>query len=137
GRRLVARRGGSGGAVRLPQMKYASVERGPSLGARPARVDDAAARAVPGVERVVTVPSGVAVIARDSWSAQRGREALKVEWTPGPNAAFDSRAFLRALHDASAEAGWEARSAGDVEKALAAAPKKLEGVYEYAFQAHA
>lgn len=137
GRAIVTGTAGYGVDVRLPQMQCASVERGPSLGATPARVDDAAARAVPGVERVVTVPSGVAVIARDSWSAQRGREALKVEWTPGPNAAFDSREFLRALHDASAEAGWEARAAGDVEKTLAAAPRKLEAVYEYAFQAHA
>lgn len=137
GRAIVTGTAGYGADVRVPQMKFASVERGANLGATPAHVDDAAARAVPGVERVVTVPSGVAVIARDSWSAQRGREALKVEWTPGPNAAFDSRAFLRELTEASREPGWEARAAGDADAAIASAPKKLEAVYEYAFQAHA
>ena len=134
---IVTGAAGYGIDVRVPEMRFASVERGPSLGATVASFDDAAARAVPGVERVVRVPTGVAVIARDSWSAQRGREALKVTWTPGANSAFDSRAFLRELHESSREAGWEARVAGDVEGALAASPKKLESVYEYAFQAHA
>jgi len=134
---IVTGAAGYGIDVRVPGMKFASVERGPSLGATVASFDDSAARSVPGVERAVKVPSGVAVVARDSWLAQRGREALKIEWTPGPNAAFDSRAFLRGLHESSAQSGWEARAAGDVEAALTGAPKKLDAVYEYAFQVHA
>ena len=38
-----------------------------------------AARAVPGVKAVVKIPQGVAVIARDFWSAKKGRDALAIE----------------------------------------------------------
>jgi len=77
--------------VRVPGMRVAVIERSPTIGGRLAKVDDSAARRVPGVIDVVTVsgtpfPSfpyvrdGVAVVARDTWSAMKGRAALKLEW---------------------------------------------------------
>lgn len=121
---------------RLPGMAFASIERGPRLGARVRALDDAAARAVPGVTRVVRVPSGVAVVAADSWSAQRGREALRIEWDAPASPAFDSRRFQRELAEASREGGFVARAEGDADAALAAAATRLEALYEYGFQAH-
>ena len=50
--------------------------------------DAADARKLPGVVDVVQVPSGVAVLASDTWAAMRGRDALKVKWD-------DSRAERR------------------------------------------
>jgi isoquinoline 1-oxidoreductase beta subunit len=123
--------------VRERGMLRASVERGPRLGATVRSFDDAAARRVPGVRNVVAVPSGVAVLAGDSWSAQRGREALRVDWTFPAGEGFDSRAFQRDLVERSREDGWEARAEGDVTAALARAATRLEAVYEYGFQAHA
>ncbi len=56
-----------------------------------ASLDDSAALQVPGVERIVrldppAIPAefqplgGVAVIARNTWAAIKGREALVIEW---------------------------------------------------------
>jgi isoquinoline 1-oxidoreductase beta subunit len=77
--------------VRVPGMLYAVVERSPVINGRIARVDDHAARAVPGVTRVVTlrgnnfptltyVRDGVAVVARSTWAAMQGRRVLKLQW---------------------------------------------------------
>ncbi|MEV6303336.1 molybdopterin cofactor-binding domain-containing protein [Actinoplanes sp. NPDC051861] len=77
----------------------AVVARPPWIGAQVGTVDDAAARAVPDVVAVVTlVPpgagqGGVAVIARNTAAALRGRDRLTVTWTGGTPAA-DSRAWL-------------------------------------------
>lgn len=77
--------------VRVPGMLFAVIERSPVVNGRIAAVDDRAARAVPGVVDVVrlrgnTFPAlnyvrdGVAVVARSTWAAMRGRQRLKIEW---------------------------------------------------------
>jgi isoquinoline 1-oxidoreductase beta subunit len=77
--------------VVVPGMLYATIERSPVINGRLAKVDDRAARAVPGVLNVVklrgnTFPTtdyirdGVAVVARSTWTAQQGRRALQIRW---------------------------------------------------------
>ena len=104
-------------------MLYAVVARPPVYGGRLARYDEAAPLAVPGVERVVEIeppeiPSefaplgGVAVIARNTWAAMRGREALNVEWEDGPNADYSTDVFPRAARGGRAQAGQGRAPAG-------------------------
>ena len=66
--------------VRLDGMLYAVCLRPPAFGATPATVDDSAARKVPGVVEVMQIPSGIAVVGKNTWAALQGREALKVTW---------------------------------------------------------
>jgi isoquinoline 1-oxidoreductase beta subunit len=77
--------------VVVPGMKYASVERCPVYGGKVKSYDPKDALAVAGVERVVEIPAtpmpsgfkplgGIAVIASNTWSAQQGRQRLKIEW---------------------------------------------------------
>ena len=49
--------------VRMPGLHYAAVLAAPVEGEKPEKVDDALAKAVPGVKAVVTLPGGVAVVA--------------------------------------------------------------------------
>jgi isoquinoline 1-oxidoreductase beta subunit len=58
--------------VRIPGMLVALIARPPVFGAKVAGVDSRKARAVPGVRKVVRVPSGVAVVATGFWSANKG-----------------------------------------------------------------
>jgi isoquinoline 1-oxidoreductase beta subunit len=80
---------------------FAVIARCPVLGGQARTVDDTAARAIAGVLDVVALPyakppylfqalGGVAVVARDTWSALRGREALNIEWDVGTNGSYDS-----------------------------------------------
>jgi isoquinoline 1-oxidoreductase beta subunit len=117
-------------------MLYATVARCPVWGGKVARFDAARAKAVPGVRKVVEVPSGVAVVADSTWAAMQGREALSVEFDEGPNAALDQAAIARLLADAEARPQ-TVRSEGDLANALAGAARQVEAVYELPFLAHA
>jgi isoquinoline 1-oxidoreductase beta subunit len=123
--------------TRVPGLLYAAVERSPVIGGRVARWDASRARAVPGVRQVLEIPSGVAVVGSDTWTAQKGRAALDVVWEEGPNAGFDSGAFRARLAEATGRPGRRSRRDGTGLDALASAARNLEAVYEYPFQAHA
>src|SRR5205807_646928 len=76
--------------VRVPGMVYAAVARCPVFGGRVKTFDPAPALAVPGVQRVVQISSGVAVVAERTWAAFQGKRALKTEWEEGPTARWSS-----------------------------------------------
>jgi isoquinoline 1-oxidoreductase beta subunit len=127
--------------VRVPGMLYASIERAPTMGGSLRRFDGAAALARPGVRHVLPVKAGihegVAVVASDTWSAIRGRDALKVEWEPGPQESFDSEEFLADLPKALEHATFKVRHEGDAPAAIARSAKRHEATYVFPFQAHA
>lgn len=135
--RIVSGAAGYGLDVRIPDMKFASIERCPVPGGMPRSVDDAAARAVPGVRDVVRLAEGVAVVGDHTWAALAGRRALRVEWNEGAIASFDSDAYRRSLVEASSGAGSVGRSVGDVDGALTGAARRLDALYEYPFFVHA
>ncbi|MFN8423782.1 MAG: molybdopterin cofactor-binding domain-containing protein [Anaerolineae bacterium] len=86
--------------VRRPGMLHAVIARPPVFGGSWSAVDDAAARAVPGVKHVVTVPSGVAVAADTTWAALQGRDALKLTLDAGTNGQLDDAGVTTALEAA-------------------------------------
>ena len=66
--------------VRLPGMRYAAVSQAPVFGGEVKAYDKAAAMAVRGVEAVIPIPHGMSVVADSTWHAQKGLEALKVQF---------------------------------------------------------
>jgi isoquinoline 1-oxidoreductase beta subunit len=66
--------------IHLPGMLTAVVAHPPRFGGKVRSFDAAGAKAVKGVVDVVQIPTGVAVLATDTWSAKKGRDALAVEW---------------------------------------------------------
>jgi isoquinoline 1-oxidoreductase subunit beta len=127
--------------TRVPGMLQAVVKRCPYLGGKVAGFDPRKAKAVAGVRYVVPVNTGIAtgvtVVADHTWAAMKGADALEVTWDPGPNRNFDSNQFLQQMESALGEPGYFVRGDGDATKALASAPRKLDAVYEFPFQAHA
>jgi isoquinoline 1-oxidoreductase beta subunit len=122
--------------VRIPGMLHAAVARPPSLGGKVARFDASKAMAIPGVKKVVEVPTGVAVVADSTWGAFRGRDALGTTFEPGPNGSLDSAAIARLVQSAPVDP-IPARSEGDLEKSIAGAAKKVSATYHLPFLAHA
>ena len=132
----------------LPGMKYAVVARPPVFGGKVVSFNAEAAMKVPGVEKVVTIEGtpapakfqplgGVAVIARNTWAAIKGREALNPTWDDGPNASYDSAAFKAQIEEAARQPGTVVRNDGDAEKALASAAKVVSAEYYIPHLAHA
>jgi isoquinoline 1-oxidoreductase beta subunit len=76
--------------VRVPGMKFASILYPPVFGARVVSFDASKAKKVAGVIDVVQVPSGVAVIATNSWAAFQGKDALAVKYDNGAFASQDT-----------------------------------------------
>ncbi|HXL10585.1 MAG TPA: molybdopterin cofactor-binding domain-containing protein, partial [Gemmatimonadales bacterium] len=123
--------------VRLPGMKFAAVAVCPVFGGKVASVDDAKAKAIPGVQQVVRLDDAVAVVAADTWAAKQGLAALDVGWDDGPNAALSTADIVQQLAAASEKSGVVARKDGDVAAAMAGAAQKVEAIYEQPFLAHA
>ena len=123
--------------VRLAGMKVATVAACPVFGGKLASVDDAKAKAIPGVRQIVRLEDAVAVVADHMWAAKQGLAALDIRWDDGPNAGLATADIVRALAEASQKPGVVARAEGDVAAAMAGAAQKIEAVYELPFLAHA
>ena len=130
-------------------MLYAVSARPPVYGGKVASFDAAEALKVPGVVKVVQIEAspppaqfnplgGVAVIARNTWAAMQGRQALKIAWDDGPNASYDSAAYKATLEEAARKPGKVVRNDGDFDAAAAAkAARSLEAEYYVPHLAHA
>jgi isoquinoline 1-oxidoreductase beta subunit len=125
---------GFGIDVKLPGLLTAVMVHAPVPGAKIVSVDDAAAKAIPGVRQVVQIPQGVAVLAEGYWTALKGRDALVVKWDDGPLGSLSSESISKLLTDATTKPGVVARNEGDVSVAVA---KSIEAVYEAPYLAHA
>src|SRR6202043_26428 len=136
-----------GADVRLPGMKYAVIARPPVTGGKLKSFDATDAMKVSGVEKVMEVqgwpwPSkfqplgGVAVIARNTGAAIKGRDALKIVWDDGANAKYDSAAYRTELEEAARKPGLAVRKEGDVDPALKSADKVIVGEYSLPHLAH-
>jgi len=119
-----------------PGVKFATLMASPVFGGKVIRVDDAAARAIPGVRAMVVLDDLVAVVADHTWAAKQGLEALNVAWDDGPNAHVTTEEILDQLKAASERTGAVAKSVGDAAKVLAGA-ERVEATYHVPFLAHA
>jgi len=123
--------------VRRPGMLHASVEHCPVFGGKVASFDATKAKAIPGVKDVIQIPTGIAVVADNTWTAFQGRKALDIKWDEGPNAAVTSASIRKSFEDACEKPGVVSRKEGDAAAGLASAAQKIEAVYEAPYQAHA
>jgi isoquinoline 1-oxidoreductase subunit beta len=130
--------------VRLPGMVFAAVRLCPMLGGAPGAVDASKALALPGVERVVQLPTlgggtaGLAVIGATSWHAKQGAQALEVQWQQRPLGALDTAQIEAQLRDSATKGGgFTFHSRGDVDDAERSASRQIEAVYSAPYLAHA
>ena len=113
--------------VRLPGMRYAAVSQSPVFGGEVKAYDKAAAMAVRGVEAVIPIPHGMSVVADSTWHAQKGLEALKVQFEGGATAALDQEELGRRFRT----------SLDDMGKTELSGEKVLDLEYEIQFLSHA
>ena len=139
--------------ARVPGMRFAVVTRSPTLGARVRAVDEAAARALPGISAVVTIdadalpdlgenspkpPNGVAVVADSTWAAIQARDRLHVDWERGTGANESTSALTESARRLARQKPQRVmRADGDVDAALRRAARTIDVVYEQPLVAHA
>jgi isoquinoline 1-oxidoreductase beta subunit len=120
----------------LPGMKFATLASCPVFGGKVGKVDDSAARKIPGVQKIVVLDDLVAVVGDHMWAAKKGLEALDITWDEGPNARISSKDIWDDLRAKSEKDGVVARSDGDIAKGLATG-ERMDAAYELPFLAHA
>jgi CO/xanthine dehydrogenase Mo-binding subunit len=124
--------------VTVPGALTAVVVRCPVPGGKVKSFDAAAAKARAGVEHVVEISSGVAVVARTYWHARQAAALVKVNWDEGPLAGFSTAALMETHRKLAREGGGKrVHSSGHVETALEKGARVLEAEYTAPFLAHA
>lgn len=123
--------------VRVPGMLHGRVIRPAGVGAKLMRVDDSAAKKIPGYVRTVTKGNFVGVVAESEWAAIRAAKAVRVNWS-APEQAFPEQKDLYAhMRTVAPKATKETLKKGDAAGVLASAAKRVQASYEAPFQSHA
>ena len=118
-------------------MLVAVMARAPFPEAKIKSMDEAKAREVKGVRKIITIPHGVAVLADGYWAAKQGRDALAVQWDLGDKAQLNSAKVSELLNDAANSASAIAADKGNVKDAAANASSQHSASYEVPYLAHA
>jgi len=120
--------------VKIDGMKVATVQACPTFGGTLKGVNEAKARAVPGVVDVLKLSNAVAVVAGHFWAAKKGMEALEIEWDLGPNAGLTTEKLISTLASASMNG---TPILGRKVGARPSAGKRVSATYQLPMLAHA
>lgn len=123
--------------VKRDDMLVATIARPPKFGATVKSFNATEARKVNGVVDVVQIPAGVAVVAKSTWPAIKGRKALTVEWDDTRAETRSSADLFEEYHALAETPGKTFRSEGDAGAALEKADKVIEATFEFPYLAHA
>ncbi len=124
----------------LRNMVYATVMRTPVLGAAPERIDDAAARTIPGLIGVRKLPDAAAIVGATMESVLAARERVTVTWSAAAADSFNDREAIEAYAAAARNASQAGRiwdKKGEVGPAFGAAAKIIEREYRSDYFYHA
>ncbi|WP_349962661.1 molybdopterin cofactor-binding domain-containing protein [Rhizobium sp. ZPR3] len=132
--------------VQRPGMVYANYTKCPAAGGkvRSFNVDEIKAErgvldafALDGTGQAVEVMPGVAIIARDTWSAFQAKNKLKVDWDLSEASTDSTSKFAAEARKLAAHFPEKPdEDVGDVDKSFGNAAKTVEAYYEYPFAAH-
>jgi isoquinoline 1-oxidoreductase beta subunit len=115
--------------VKRPHMLYGAVLRPPVQGEKPERIQDAAARAVKGITRIVPLPYGVGIIGETVEATKRAKELLEVTWsTTSRVRQYTSDSLIERYRNVGrdlAQAGVDAHTQGNAAAAIAGAAKVI------------
>ncbi|HEY8573871.1 xanthine dehydrogenase family protein molybdopterin-binding subunit [Phenylobacterium sp.] len=130
--------------VRLENMLVAMVAHPPRFGAKATGFDATEARKVAGVVDVFQIPTGVAVVAENTWAARKGRDALKVTWDESKAEKRSSETLLASYRDLASgkvappdKAGWAAFDSKGEAAQAAAGTAAVDVTYDFPYLAHA
>ncbi len=123
--------------VQVEDMQIAVVAHCPVMGGTVRSYDAGETLQVKGVLQVVQIPTGVAVIAGNTWAAIEGRKKLKVEWDFGKNVEVHSATQYAEFARMAEKEGKTVVRKGNPVQALQQAAQTLTAEYTMPYLAHA
>ncbi len=123
--------------IRLPGMLYCVVGRPAISIAKLVSFDEQKARAISGVVDVVKFGNRIAVLAKHTFAAKQGRDALDAKWDAGEFSKVSSESLMRDFKQLAQNHGVVAKEVGKVDEVMLQAARKIEAEFEFPFLAHA
>lgn len=128
--------------VSLPNMKYAAIKASPVFKSKVVKVDDAQARQMPGVQKIIPLESAVAVIADGYWQAKQALDKVAITFEESPNDfVTQEEIYAQFARDLDADIAGEKMEKdvkqGEATEALSQADRQFEATYRLPFLAHA
>ena len=117
-------------------MVHAMLQRPPAFGTKLKSVDDAKAKAMPGIIAVVTFKNNVAIVGKSTWQVLKARKVLKVEYEQDGliESSADHDKLMASMLDS--DKAVVRRRNGDVDAAFRNAVKVIKAEYQSPFLAH-
>ncbi len=130
--------------VMLPGMMVAMIAHAPRFGATVKSFDATRAKEVPDVISVIQIASingktrsGVAVLAKTTWAAKKGRDALSVQWDDSNSFKMSSETIFQQYRESVSKPGLIARQDGNTSDGFSKATKFIDAEYTFPYLAHA
>lgn len=123
--------------VQHPGLKTAVVAHAPVFGGKVTSFDASKAMLVPGVKKVVQIPSGIAIIADHFWAAKQGRKALLITWENGAGSSMNTNEQVARYQKLATTDGLPASQKGDISTGFAKSSKIKEAQFIFPYLAHA
>ncbi|MEN9378486.1 MAG: hypothetical protein RJB15_164 [Pseudomonadota bacterium] len=130
--------------VKLPGMMVAMIAHAPRFGAVVKSFDATRTKEIPDVISVIQIPSingktraGVAVLAKTTWAAKRGRDALSIQWDDSNSFKMSSEAIFQQYRESVSKPGLIARQDGNAVEGFSKATKFIDAEYTFPYLAHA
>jgi isoquinoline 1-oxidoreductase beta subunit len=119
-----------------PNRLIAVVKRPDLFGSKVVSFDATETQKIKGVVEVVQIPSGVAVLAKDTWSAIRGRKLLKVTWDTSAAEKRSTKEIFAEYRDLAKTPGLPAEPRGNAGAAIKTVNKHYEAEFTLPYLAH-
>jgi isoquinoline 1-oxidoreductase beta subunit len=125
----------------LPNMKYAAIRSAPVFGGKVQSVDESSIQNMPGVRKVISLGTAVAVVADGYWQAHQALLQLKIAFSGNSNNLDQAGIFEQFAGDLDRSAAAHNEKvdflAGDAMKVLAKSATVVTAEYRVPFLAHA
>lgn len=135
----------------VPNMVHAVIERCPYFHGDIKAYDNKATLSIPGVITTIKIEkvfddhgdkevvAGIAVIAKDYWTAKKGRDALKIEWDQGPWKSESSDGLMKDFESfcMGDDDGRNLINDGDINQGFKESKQILDHSYQVPLLAHA
>lgn len=123
--------------INFLNMLTAVVAHPPTFGVSVKSFDATKAKALNGVKDVVEIPTGIAVLAKDFWTAKKARDTLQIEWDDSNAFNLSSDEVLAQYKTLAKKRGAVAHTSGNVDYEFGRAKKIVTANYVVPYLAHA
>lgn len=122
----------------MPGMLNATVRACPVIGGKLKDFDAAKAEKMPGVKKIFAIDGNAVVVVADTyWQAKTALDAVTTNWDIGELGKVSTETINATLKEGlDAKEAFVGNKAGDAQKAIEGAAKKVEAVYSFPYQHH-